>query len=229
MLAMLRPTLVLFVALTLLTGVAYPALVTAIAQTLLPWQANGSLLRAGEAEGARVVGSDLIGQPFCDPRFVWSRPSATARVPYDAAASTGSNLGPTNPALVDAVRERVAALRAADPIRAGKDAAVGPAGGLSGDAAEARWPVDLVTASGSGLDPHVSPAAALRQAARIAAARGLPEALVRSRIEAAIEGRTVGVLGEPRVNVLRLNLALEAGLEAGLEREASPGEEVDGS
>lgn len=193
MIALLRPTFVLFAVLTLLTGVAYPALVTAIAQTIFPWQANGSLLRDGE----RVVGSALIGQPFNDPRFVWSRPSATARMPYDAAASTGSNLGPTNPALLDGVRARIVALRAAGTT-AEKSAAP-----------DEPWPVDLVTASGSGLDPHVSPAAALRQAARIARARGLSEALVRSRIEAAVEGRTLGVLGEPRVNVLRLNLALE--------------------
>lgn len=189
MIAILRPTFVLFAALTLLTGVAYPALVTAIAQTLFPVQANGSLLRDGD----RVLGSALIGQPFSDPRFVWSRPSATARMPYDAAASAGSNLGPSHPALLDGVRARLVALRAGDEMAG----------------ADASWPVDLVTASGSGLDPHVSPAAALRQAARVARARGLPEALVRSRIEAAVEDRTFGVLGEPRVNVLRLNLALE--------------------
>lgn len=204
MIAMLRPALVLFAALSLLTGVAYPALVTAIAQTLFPGQANGSLLRDGD----RVVGSALIGQPFSDPRFVWSRPSATARMPYDAAASTGSNLGPTHPALLDGVRARLAALRAADEaVEPAAHRETGPAARVG--EADAGWPVDLVTASGSGLDPHVSPAAALRQAARIARARGLPEALVRSRIEAAVEGRTLGVLGEPRVNVLRLNLSLE--------------------
>jgi len=203
MLAMLRPTLVLFAALTGLTGVAYPALVTAIAQTLFPWQANGSLLREGEGDGELIVGSALIGQSFSDSRFVWGRPSATLRVPYDAAASTGSNLGPTNPALLDAVRARVAMLREAEI-----DAEI-EGDGASGSAPDAGWPVDLVAASGSGLDPHVSPAAALRQSARVARARGLPEALVRSRIEAAIEGRTLGVLGEPRVNVLRLNLGLE--------------------
>jgi K+-transporting ATPase ATPase C chain len=186
--------------------------VTAIAQTLFPWQANGSLLRDGD----RVLGSALIGQPFSDPRFVWGRPSATARMPYDAAASTGSNLGPTHPALLDGVRARLAALRAGDEAgeRTAHRAAhaadtVGAREDGTASGAHEAWPVDLVTASGSGLDPHVSPAAALRQAARIARARGLPEALVRSRIEAAVEGRTLGVLGEPRVNVLRLNLALE--------------------
>jgi len=186
MLAQLRPALVIFVALSALTGLAYPAVVTVLGQALFGEQANGSLIRAGE----RVVGSELIGQPFSDPRFFWSRPSATAPVPYNAAASTGSNQGPSNPALHDAVASRIAALRAADPSASGK------------------LPVDLVTASGSGLDPHISPAAAFYQVSRVARARGLSEAEVRRMVEARIEGRTLGLLGEPRVNVLLLNLEL---------------------
>lgn len=185
----LRPAATLLALLTLLTGVAYPLAVTGAAQLLFPRQARGSLL----AVEGRVVGSELIGQPFDDPRLFWGRPSATRPGPYNASASQGSNLGPTNPALVEAVRARVAALRAADPH-----------GG------EAPVPVDLVTTSGSGLDPHVSPAAALFQVPRVARLRGLPEARVRELVEAQVEPRTLGVLGEPRVNVLRLNLALEA-------------------
>jgi potassium-transporting ATPase KdpC subunit len=138
-----------------------------------------------------VVGSELIGQPFSDPRFFWSRPSATGPVPYNAAASTGSNQGPSNPALHDAVAARIAALRAADPSASG------------------GVPVDLVTASGSGLDPHISPAAALYQVPRVARARGLTEDELRRRVEARVEGRALGLLGEPRVNVLLLNLDLE--------------------
>lgn len=187
MLALIRPVLVLFVALTGITGVLYPLVVTAIAQRLFAPQAGGSLVY----EGGRVVGSALVGQPFADPRHFWGRPSATTPFPYDAAASSGSNLGPSNPGLHGAVRSRVEALRSADP---GASAAV---------------PVDLVTASGSGLDPHVSPAAALHQVSRVARARGLPEARVRALVEAGIEGRTFGVLGERRVNVLLLNLALD--------------------
>lgn len=187
MTAHLRPALILFALLSALTGLVYPALVTALGQLLFPSQANGSLIRDGE----HVVGSAQIGQPFSDPRFFWSRPSATSPVAYAAAASTGSNQGPSNPALHDAVKSRVEALRAAG-------------------AAEAQpVPVDLVTASGSGLDPHITPAAALYQAARVARARGLAEEEVRRLVEARVEGRTLGLLGEPRVNVLLLNLDLE--------------------
>ncbi|MFO0690845.1 MAG: potassium-transporting ATPase subunit KdpC [Myxococcota bacterium] len=193
MTSLLRPTLVLFGALTFLTGIVYPLVVTGLAQTLLSGPASGSLIRDGD----RVVGSTLIGQTFSDPRFFWSRPSATAPVSYNAAASTGSNLGPSNPVLHEAVRERIAALREAG-------APPGPV------------PVDLVTASGSGLDPHISPAAAIHQASRVARARGLAEETVRRLIDARIEGRSLGVLGEPRVNVLLLNLDLErAAVETG--------------
>jgi K+-transporting ATPase ATPase C chain len=183
---LLRPALVVLALLSALTGFVYPIVTTGLAYAIFPGQASGSLVR----HDGRVVGSALIGQPFDDPRFFWSRPSATGRHPYDAAASTGSNLGPLNPGLHDAVRARVEAWRAADP------AAPAP-------------PVDLVTASGSGLDPHVSPAAALAQVARVARARGLPEDRVRALVEARVERRTLGLLGEPRVNVLLLNLDLE--------------------
>jgi potassium-transporting ATPase KdpC subunit len=187
MFALFRPAATLLGLFTLLGGIAYPLAVTGAAQALFPAQANGSLL---EARGRRV-GSSLIGQTFAEPRHFWGRPSATGPAPYNASASTGSNLGPTNPALLRAVRERVAALRAADPGNA------------------LPVPIDLVTASGSGLDPHVSPAAALYQVGRVARVRGLPEARVRALVESVVEGRTFGALGEPRVNVLRLNLALD--------------------
>jgi K+-transporting ATPase ATPase C chain len=180
------PALLLFAALTSITGVAYPLIVTAIAQSFLPRQAGGSLI---EHDG-KVVGSELIGQPFGDQRYFWSRPSATAPFPYNAAASCGSNLGPTNPALLAAVRARIAELRAHEP------------------AGDRPVPVDLVTASASGLDPHLSPAAALWQVPRVARARRLSEVALRRLVGEHTEGRTLGVLGEPRVNVLRLNLAL---------------------
>ena len=183
----LRPALVLLALFTALTGVAYPLVVTGIAQVVFPARANGSLIR----EGDRVVGSELIGQPFSDPGHFWGRPSTTSPHAYNAGASSGSNLGPLSPALAEAVKVRVAALRAADP---GNDAAV---------------PVDLVTASASGLDPHVSPAAALFQVGRVARARGLPEERVRALVGRHVEGRTFGMLGVARVNVLRLNLALD--------------------
>ncbi|HTV24331.1 MAG TPA: potassium-transporting ATPase subunit KdpC [Polyangiaceae bacterium] len=185
--SMLRSALVLFGLLTLITGVLYPLLVTAVAQAAFPSQANGSLI---ERDG-HVVGSALIGQPFDDPRYFWSRPSATTPA-YNGAASAGSNLGPLNPALLDAVKGRVEALRSADASSA------------------LPVPVDLVTASGSGLDPHLSPAAALYQVHRVAGRRGLPEATLRELVAQHTEGRWLGVLGEPVVNVLELNLALDA-------------------
>ncbi len=184
----LKPALILLGVFTLLTGLAYPLAITGIAQLLWPRQANGSLI---ERNGV-VLGSALIGQPFAAPGSFWSRPSATSPTPYNAAASSGSNLGPTNPALLAAVRERVARLRAADP---GNTAPV---------------PVDLVTASASGLDPHVSPAAAMYQVSRVARARGLTTDRVRKLVAAHTERRWLGVFGEPRVNVLLLNLALDS-------------------
>jgi K+-transporting ATPase ATPase C chain len=174
--------------LTVITGVAYPLLVTGIAQLLFPEQATGTLI----VLDGKAVGSSLIGQPFDDPRYFWGRLSATAPFAYNAGASSGSNLGPMTPALSKAVQDRVAALHAADP---GNPQAI---------------PVDLVTASGSGLDPHISPAAALYQVRRVARARGLDEAAVRQLVERHVEGRQFGLLGEPRVNVLALNLALDA-------------------
>ncbi len=187
MLKQLKPALLMLVALTVLTGVAYPLLVTAIAQTVFPHQANGSLI----ARGHRVLGSELIGQPFSDPKYFWPRPSATSPMPYNAASSSGSNLGPTNPALKDAVQARIEALKASDPGN------VEPI------------PVDLVTSSASGLDPHISPAGAYWEAERVARARGLQVDEVRALIVDHTEGRVLGLLGEPRVNVLGLNLALD--------------------
>lgn len=183
----LAPALRLLGALTLLTGLIYPLAVTGIAAVAFREGARGSLI---ERDG-RVIGSEWIGQPFEEPGYFWSRPSATVRA-YDGGASSGSNLGPTNPALAEQVAARIARLRAADPESAGP------------------VPVDLVTASGSGLDPHISPAAAIWQVRRVARARGLDESAVRALVEEHTEGRTFGVLGEPRVNVLRLNLALDA-------------------
>ena len=174
---------------TVITGVAYPLIVTGIAQVAFNDQANGSLLRDGD----KVVGSRLIGQPFSDAKYFWSRPSATSPVPYNGGASSGSNQGPTNPALKEAVEGRVKALR-----EAGSDASK-------------RVPVDLVTASGSGLDPHISPAAAEYQIPRVAKVRNLPEEKVRELVQRHTEGRQLGFLGEPRVNVLTLNLALDRG------------------
>lgn len=183
----LRPALTSFLLLTLLTGVAYPLAVTGIGQTLFADEANGSLIKSGD----KLIGSRLIGQPFSGPQYFFGRPSATAPQPYNGAASSGSNQGPTNPALATAVADRVAALRALDPNN------------------KAPVPVDLVTASGSGLDPHISPAAAEYQVARVARARNLPEEQVRTLVQQATEGRTLTLLGEPRVNVLELNLALD--------------------
>ncbi len=188
MTSIVRPAVVLFTVLTALTGVAYPLAITAIAQAAFPAQAAGSLiLRDG-----KPVGSSLIGQSFSDPKFFWGRPSATAPMPYNASASGGSNLGPLNPALTEAVKSRIEALRAAD---AGNPAPV---------------PVDLVTASASGLDPHISVAAAQYQAGRVARLRRLPLAQVRQLIDVHTEGQLFGFIGEPRVNVLQLNLALDA-------------------
>jgi K+-transporting ATPase ATPase C chain len=187
MLTHVRAAIVSLALFTVITGLAYPAIVTVIAQLVFPHQANGSLI----VKDGKVVGSSLIGQPFDDPKYFWGRPSATSPFPYNAAASSGSNQGPTNPALHEAVKSRVEALRAADPDN------------------KAPVPVDLVTASGSGLDPHISPAAALYQVGRVAKARKMDEAAVRRLIEQHTEGRQWGFLGEPRVNVLALNLALD--------------------
>ena len=187
-----RPALVLFIALSALTGLAYPLGVAGLAQAVFPHQAEGSLIR----RDGQIIGSEWIGQSFTAPRDFWGRPSATVDtqgrpLPYNGANSGGSNLAPSNPDLRRAVQDRVAALRAADPE------ASGPV------------PVDLVTASGSGLDPHISPASALFQAHRVALARGLDEAMVRGLVAAHVEGPQWGILGEPRVNVLKLNLALD--------------------
>jgi potassium-transporting ATPase KdpC subunit len=184
----LRPALVSLVTLTLITGLLYPLVITGLAQVLFPRQANGSLILID----GKPVGSSLIGQPFDAPKYFWGRPSATSPFPYNAAASSGSNLGPTNGALMKAVQARIDMLRAVDP---GNPLPI---------------PVDLVTASGSGLDPHISPAAAEYQVHRIARVRGLDKTVVRRLVAQHTEGRQLGVLGEPRVNVLRLNLALDA-------------------
>lgn len=181
----LRVALLLFLVLTVLTGLAYPLLVTGIAQAVFPHQADGSLIE----QNGKVIGSALLGQPFSDPRSFWGRPSATSPFPYNAANSGGSNLGPTNPDLLKRVEADLARLHAAQ--------GTGPV------------PVDLVTSSASGLDPHISPAAALYQVERVAKARGLDPAAVRRLVEEHVERRQLGVLGEPRVNVLLLNLALE--------------------
>lgn len=186
--AQIRPALVMLALFTVITGLAYPLLVTGIAQTVFPRQANGSLI---EKDG-RVAGSALIGQPFSDPRYFWGRPSATAPYPYNAASSSGSNLGPSNPALEEAVKARSDALHAVDP---GNTQPI---------------PVDLVTASASGLDPDISLAAAWYQVPRVARVRGLTEAQVTALVRQVAQGRQIGILGEPRVNVLSLNLALDA-------------------
>jgi K+-transporting ATPase ATPase C chain len=184
-----KPAIVLLLLFTLITGLLYPLTVTALAQILLPEQANGSLI----VKDGRPVGSALIGQPFDDPRYFWGRPSATVPYPYNAATSAGSNLAPTSAKLIEQVKARVEALRAADPAN--------PAPPV---------PVDLVTASASGLDPDISVAAARYQAGRVARARGLPVAVVNRLVSQYTTGRFLGLLGEPRVNVLRLNLALDA-------------------
>jgi K+-transporting ATPase ATPase C chain len=183
----IRPALFLLVVLSLVTGIAYPLLVTGIGSAAFSDKAAGSLIM----KDGKAVGSELVGQPFADPKHFWSRASATSPYPYNASASSGSNQGPLNPALAEAVAGRVKALRDADP---GNTAPV---------------PVDLVTASGSGLDPHISPAAAEYQVARVAKARGLDAAKVKVLVSKHTEGRQLGILGEPRVNVLTLNLALD--------------------
>jgi K+-transporting ATPase ATPase C chain len=191
----LRAAAVLLLVLSVITGIAYPLVVTGVAQVAFPAKANGSLIESGGKpllDGARAVGSELIGQAFADPKHFWSRASATSPYPYNASSSSGSNQGPLNPALTDAVTARVKALRDADP---GNTAPV---------------PADLATASASGLDPHISPAAAEYQVARVAKARGVDAEKVRALVTQATEGRQLGFLGEPRVNVLRLNLALDA-------------------
>jgi K+-transporting ATPase ATPase C chain len=188
MTSLIRPAIVLFLILTLVTGIAYPLVVTGVAQVVFPAQAGGSLLwRDG-----KPIGSSLIGQSFSDPKYFWSRPSATSPQPYNGTASGGSNLGPLNPALIDAIKPRVEALRAADP---GNTAPV---------------PVDLVTASASGLDPQISVAAAQYQVSRVAKIRGLPPQTLVALITSHTRGRFLGVIGEPRVNVLELNLALDS-------------------
>ena len=192
MLKQLRPAIVSLLLFTLIMGVIYPLVVTGIAQVVFPSQANGSLI----LKDGKAVGSELIGQSFDDPKYFWGRLSATGTFPYNAfnaenlTGSSGSNYGPLNPALIEAVKARIAALKAADPDNT------------------ALIPVDLVTASGSGLDPHISVAAALYQVSRVARARGLSEEAVRALVNQYTVGRQFGILGEPRVNVLELNLAL---------------------
>lgn len=182
-----RPAVSLLIALTLVVGIAYPLAITGVARVAFPSQAEGSLLR----EGDRVIGSRLIGQAFSDPKYFWGRPSATGPYPYNGIATSGSNLGPLNPALLDQVNERAKALRDADP---GNTQPV---------------PVELVSASASGLDPEISPAAAAYQVPRVARARGLTVAQVEALVRAHQRDRLLGFIGEPRINVLELNLALD--------------------
>jgi potassium-transporting ATPase KdpC subunit len=187
MLNRIRTALMVFLLLTVITGVVYPLLVTGVAQLLFSEKANGSLIRFENAP----AGSELIGQPFDDPKYFWGRLSATPDFPYNSASSSGSNLGPSNSALRNAVRRRVEALQKADPKNS------------------LPVPIDLVTCSGSGLDPHISPAAALYQVSRVSGARDLSAERVRELVDRFIEPRQWGFLGEPRVNVLKLNLALD--------------------
>ena len=188
MTTLFRPAIVLLFVMTLITGVIYPLVVTGVAQLAFPTQAAGSIV----VRDGKPVGSSLIGQSFSDPKHFWSRPSATAPQPYNGLASGGSNLGPLNPALTDGIKSRMDALRAADPTN------------------QSPIPIDLVTASGSGLDPDISLAAAYYQAPRVARERGLQPQAVLALIAAHARGRWLGILGEPRVNVLDLNLALDA-------------------
>ena len=185
---LLRPALALFITLSVITGLIYPLITTGVAKLVFPRQAAGSLIE----RNGQVIGSSLIGQPFSSPGYFWSRPSATSPMPYNAASSGGSNLGPTNPDLTQAVKDRIAALKAADPTNT------------------APVPVDLVTASASGLDPQISPAAADYQVARVARARKLPEEAVRKLVQQYTKaGAWMGILGDSTVNVLELNLALD--------------------
>lgn len=185
---LIRPVLMLFILISIVTGLLYPLAVTGIAQIVFPEQASGSLLKRED----EIIGSDLIGQNFSGLNYFWGRPSATSPNPYNAANSGGSNLGPTNPALIEAVSDRIKHLRVHHP---GK---------------EEKIPTDLVTTSASGLDPHISPVAAYYQLERVAAARNIDAAIIKSLIDQLIEGPQLGVLGDPRINVLRLNLALDA-------------------
>jgi K+-transporting ATPase ATPase C chain len=184
----IRTALLLFAVITLLTGIVYPIAVTGLAQALFPRQANGSLIKIAEGKTA----SELVGQTFSEPHYFWGRPSATMPVAYNGASSAGSNLGPSNPSLKEAVQKRIAALLAADPEN------------------RLPVPVDLVTASGSGLDPHISPAAALYQVSRVAKARGIDKGEVAELVRMHIKERQFGILGEPTVHVLHLNMALDA-------------------
>ena len=184
----IRPALVIFIIFSVATGLIYPALVTGVSRALFPYASQGSIITSGGVS----VGSELIGQQFSTPGRFWGRLSATSPVPYAADNSTGSNLGPTNPALVDAVKGRIDALISADPAAKGRPI-----------------PVELVTASGSGLDPHISPAAVYYQVGRVARVRNLPEATVKALVDRFIEGRAFGILGEPKINVLLLNMALD--------------------
>jgi K+-transporting ATPase ATPase C chain len=188
MLKELRPALLILIVMMVITGALYPLVVTGIAQVAFPRQASGSLIQ----RDGKPVGSELIGQPFGAPKYFWSRPSATSPYPYNASSSSGSNQGPLNPALTDAVTARIKALREADPANT------------------ATVPADLVTASASGLDPHISPAAAEYQVGRVARARGMAPDKLRALVADSTEGRQLGFLGEPRVNVLKLNFALDA-------------------
>jgi K+-transporting ATPase ATPase C chain len=185
--SLIRPAIVLFLIMTAITGIAYPLVVTGIAQLVFPDQAGGSLVM----KGGKAVGSRLIGQNFSDPKYFWSRPSATSPQPYNGTGSTASNLGPLNPALTDGIKKNIDALHAADPTNT------------------APVPVDLVTASGSGLDPELSLAGARYQVARVAQVRGLSQAAVQRLVDSHARGKWLGLLGEPRVNLLELNLALD--------------------
>jgi K+-transporting ATPase ATPase C chain len=190
---LIRNSLMMLLLMTLITGVLYPLAATGLAQVIFPGQANGSLIE----KNGKPVGSALIGQSFTDAKYFWGRPSATSPNPNNAASSSGSNTGPTNPALIDAIKQRIDALHAVDP---GNQAPV---------------PVDLITASGSGLDPDISPAAAQYQLARVAQARKLSVSQVQALVDQSTSGRTLGILGEPRVNVLKLNLALDSSQHGG--------------
>lgn len=188
LLRQLKSALILFLLLTLITGLIYPAIVTGIAQLLFPWQTNGSLIKQNNI----IIGSELIGQSFTDPKYFWGRPSATTPYPYNALLSTGSNLGPSNPVLLTLIKKRIEILHKADPQNM------------------QLIPVDLVTASASGLDPDISPLAAYYQVHRVAMARKLSENVVKKLVDQSIQYRTLGILGEPRVNVLYLNQALDS-------------------